>query len=634
MKTDRIARMHIYIYIIYLFGMKLIQTQIKALSAATGLDEASTKIITCLVLSFPFSFLYKRLPDRSYKLKHIYIISVSAFFLFGVSELYNGFRTLFISSFFTYIITKYWKSKMMPWFNLAFLMAHLASNHFYYQFFNTYDSSQMDITGAQMVLVMKLSSFAWSYHDGQSYLFDREAYSRLNVFQKSRIVIEHPSFLSFMGFTFFYPSLLTGPAFDYADYHKFVNTDLFQDVPGYKRPGKTKKRKIPRSGRVALWKVTQGLLWAAAWILCSPHIGMNDLFSSHYSKHGFLWRCVHLYVLGFTYRLKYYAVWLISEGGCILVGIGYNGYNEEKKKFYWNRVQNIDPLTFELGQNCFTCLEAWNQNTNKWLKNFIYLRTARVDNKTGKLKVGFLSSLLTFATSAFWHGTRPGYYLSFITGAFLQALGKIYRRNLRPLFISKDGTEVSPFYWCYNVACWINTQLVFGYLVQPFVILDWNLSLRCWRQVYFYVHIIIALTLFIFSGPYAKSVKKVLSKHHKANKVEPVKEPIKEPVEEPIRAPAKKPYQLSSENASTTSLVPEYDSQTELKSPSTYMLPELDDLKNDYELLQTKAAEWKERTKDGKDVSFFDEEEKRLLSEAFNHLNMDIRHIFDAEKTD
>ena len=75
-----------------------------------------------------------------------------------------------------------------------------------------------------------------------------------------------------------------------------------------------------------------------------------------------------MWILGFTFRLKYYTIWTIAEGACILCGIGYNGVDPETGEFKWNRVQNIDPWSFETGQNVHACLEAWNQNTNIWLK--------------------------------------------------------------------------------------------------------------------------------------------------------------------------------------------------------------------------------------------------------------------------
>lgn len=108
----------------------------------------------------------------------------------------------------------------------------------------------------------------------------------------------------------------------------------------------------------------------------------------------------------------------MAEGACILSGIGFNGYNQDGS-VRWDRVTNVSPIALETAQNSKEYLEAWNQNTNKWLKNYVYLRVT----PKGK-KPGFGSTMATFITSAVWHGFYPGYYLLFITGGFVQLCGR------------------------------------------------------------------------------------------------------------------------------------------------------------------------------------------------------------------
>jgi len=108
----------------------------------------------------------------------------------------------------------------------------------------------------------------------------------------------------------------------------------------------------------------------------------------------------------------------MAEGACILSGIGFNGYKHDGS-VRWDRVTNVSPLALETAQNNKELLEAWNQNTNKWLKNYVYLRVT----PRGK-KPGFRSAMATFITSAFWHGFYPGYYLTFITAGLVQTCGK------------------------------------------------------------------------------------------------------------------------------------------------------------------------------------------------------------------
>ncbi|ABN67625.2 predicted protein [Scheffersomyces stipitis CBS 6054] len=479
-----------------------VQSKIAELSPIVGLDEASLKILICTLLSFPFGVIFKRLPDQSYTLKNLYNLAVSSLYVFGILNLRSGLVTLLISATGTYFITRYLRTSSMPWVNFIFLMAHLCYSHLHTQFFVTFDQTKIDITGAQMVLVIKLSSFGWSVYDG------RQPKDLLTSYTASRAIKKHPNILPYIGYVFFYASVLTGPAFDYADYDKFIHSTLFDDVPDSKRPGRNKRR-IPRSGRQALYKTLQGFFWAF-WLFQVPrYVNLEYVLSGKfYANHNFIYRIIYLWILGFTHRLKYYTIWLIAEGACILCGIGYNGYDAETDTFKWDRVQNIDPWAFETGQNVHTCLEAWNMNTNKWLKNFVYLRIAR----PGK-KPGFKSTLFTFVTSAFWHGTRPGYYLTFVLGAVSQSLGKIYRRNLRPIFLEADGKTPKPTKIYYDIVSLIVTQLLFGFISQPFVILDFKLSLYCWATAYFYVPVVAIVTFFLFRGPYAKVVVKWCRSH-------------------------------------------------------------------------------------------------------------------------
>lgn len=477
-----------------------IDAKLQQLSGECGIDEVTLKLALCLFASFPLNGILKRLPDSNTRLKCYFIVTVSAFYIFGVLNLYDGFRTLFISTMFTYVITRFYQSRFMPYVNFVFVMGHLALNHMHAQFYATYDPTKVDITGAQMVLVMKLTSFGWSYYDGT--LADKKT---LTEYQLSRSVSKHPSILQFMAYAFFYPSLLTGPSFDYADFESWLNCEIFRDLPESKKPRRkwakdpNKRRQIPKSAGVATVQILKGIFWLVLSFAIKDRIYTGYIFTEEFLQKPFLYRIHYFFLLGFSYRLKYYAAWTISEASCIVCGLGYNGYDTKLNKIKWNRVQNIDIWRLEMAQNTHESLEAWNMNTNKWLKNYVYLRVARKGSKPG-----FRSTLFTFLTSAFWHGTRPGYYLTFATGALFQTCGKLFRRNFRPIFLDKDGKTPLKSKVIYDALSFYLTKISFGYLVQPFVILDFKKSLYGWKTVNFYIHIGILLTFFSFMGPFSK----------------------------------------------------------------------------------------------------------------------------------
>jgi lysophospholipid acyltransferase len=215
---------------------------------------------------------------------------------------------------------------------------------------------------------------------------------------------------------------MAGPAFDYCDYRQYISTTMFQLPPNMdpsKAPPTRKKRKIPRSGTPAAINFGYGMLWILAFLKFSSWYNTEALLSPEFLKYGILRRIWNLHMLGITVRMKYYGVWTLTEGACILSGIGYNGIDPKTGRAQWHRLQNVRPWDIEVAQNTRAYLGNWNINTNNWLRNYVYLRVT----PKGK-KPGFRATLATFLTSAFWHGFYPGYYMAFILASLLQTIAK------------------------------------------------------------------------------------------------------------------------------------------------------------------------------------------------------------------
>lgn len=358
--------------------------------------------------------ILKRIPDKDPWKKNVFIIAVSLFYILGLYELWGGLLTLTYSSVATYLIAYYIDGSLMPWIGFTFLMGHMSISHIYRQIAD--DPSVVDITGPQMVLVMKLSAFCWNVHDGR--LPDKD----LTDAQKYAAIRKFPSILDYAGYVLFFPSLFAGPAFDYVDYRRWIDTTLFEvppDTDPSKVPPTRKKRKIPRSGRPALKKMIMGIIWVLAFVQLAPNYPFSFYFSDEYETYSLPRRIWQLYMLGLVTRLKYYGCWYLTEGACILSGLGYNGFDAKTGKVFWDRLENVNPWGLETAQNTRGYLENWNKNTNHWLRNYVYLRVT----PKGK-KPGFRASLATFSTSAFWHGFYPGYYMAFILASFVQTVAK------------------------------------------------------------------------------------------------------------------------------------------------------------------------------------------------------------------
>ncbi|KAK9370037.1 MBOAT, membrane-bound O-acyltransferase family-domain-containing protein [Lipomyces kononenkoae] len=478
--------------------IKIIDSFMGRIGRVIGLPTDPLKMFLTFLLSYPFCAILKRFPDSQPIYKQLFCLGVSTFYLLGIFNLWDGLQTLLISSLGTYALAKYIKSPLMPWIVFLFLMGHLTINNVE-RYFNPLWDSQVDITGAQMVLVMKLSAFGWNIHDG------RRPPAELSSIQKDRALTTFPPILDYLTYVFFFPSLLIGPSFDYAEFRRWLDLTMFDiestaQQPTNGKARKVRKRKIPRSGRVAARKAVEGVFWIGLWIALGRVFSPKYILSDEFLEHRFLYRILYLWPLGCYYRLKYYGAWSLTEGACILSGLSYNGIDPVTNKRKWDRVKNIDPYRFETGQNTYTLLETWNMNTNKWLKTYVYLRVT----PKGK-KPGFSSTLITFITSAFWHGVSPGYYLTFVTGAFMQSTGRAARRYIRPFFLTADLSQAGPNKIYYDVFTYIGTQLTMAYAVQPFVFLTLSDSIKAWRAVYFYIHIVLFTMTALFSS---KSVTK------------------------------------------------------------------------------------------------------------------------------
>lgn len=114
-------------------------------------------------------------------------------------------------------------------------------------------------------------------------------------------------------------------------------------------------------------------------------------------------------------------------------------------------------------------------------------------------KPGFRATLATFVTSAFWHGFYPGYYLAFVLASFVQTAAKNGRRMIRPLFMTPDGKEPLPTKKFYDWFTTVLTQIVFSFVVVPFILLGFSDTLTVWARVYFYALIGVAGSFVLFS---------------------------------------------------------------------------------------------------------------------------------------
>ncbi|KAJ3033294.1 lysophospholipid acyltransferase [Rhizophlyctis rosea] len=337
-----------------------------------------------------------------------------------------------------------------------------------------------------MVLVIKLSSFAWSAHDGT------RSDDHLSESQRSKAIRSLPGLIEYFGYVFFFAGFLVGPAVGFMDYRRFTT-----QVPPFD--------KVPHHAIATLKTFASAIVSLYVFVTFGSTYSYNRILEPTFLDWPFWRRFVFLNVAGLMARTKYYIAWKLAESACILTGIGWNGYQQPtphplrpaestQPVAKWDRVQNVAIRKFELGPNPKMMIDSWNKNTGSWLRDCVYVRIVEAFEKRhkqgkskGRLGSGrSLASLATFGTSAFWHGFYPGYYLTFLTASLLNILSRSLRKTLRPLFL--HPSTLSPYKPAYDILAWFLSLATINYLAAPFVVLEWQKSLEVWKRVGYFGH--------------------------------------------------------------------------------------------------------------------------------------------------
>ncbi|CBQ70814.1 conserved hypothetical protein [Sporisorium reilianum SRZ2] len=484
----------------------MLESVFQPIADAAGAPVDYIKLFSCLLAAFPLAAAFPYLPSPA--AKHLYSLAVSFVFLVPVLNLYSGFLQLVGSALVTYAICTFKVGgRNMAWLVFALQMGHLTYNHAVRKF-GGIPLSTLEITAMQMVAVMNLTTFAWDCYDGQI----RTAEQCDDSQRQSRIT-KMPSVLEFLGYAFYFPGVLIGPSTRFCDYQAWSTGELYASPKGKEKAATAAS--LPR-GRLFASAVSllAGLAFMAIYSVFAPAYSYEKLIGLHGGVAHLAWyqKLLWIQVAGFMARTKYYGIWSLTDGACILSGLGYNGVDAKTGKTRWDRCRNIDIPKIEFANNWKELLDHWNMNTNVWLRNNVYKRIAR----PGK-KPGFKSTMTTFFTSAFWHGLEPGYYLSFILAGFMQSAARQLRRHVRPLFFTQpnvpnptfsNALTFTPAQLAYCTASVVVSQFTLNYAVAPFMLLELEASFRGWKAVYFYGHVVTFVAILAFQNGLGRALDK------------------------------------------------------------------------------------------------------------------------------
>ncbi|KAL6777134.1 LPT1 [Auxenochlorella protothecoides x Auxenochlorella symbiontica] len=348
---------------------------------------------------------------------------------------------------------------------LAWLIAfpYLIMNHVFQASGLSWKEGQLDFTGAQMVLTLKLVAIGVCYQDGRTHA-DKHDRPYRAAMRLDRL----PSLLEYYSYCFASGNLLAGPFFEAKEYFDFIERRGDWDEAAH---GRLQSSLLPGALRFL-----RGAACATLWSVLGREFNATLLESRWWNTISVRHRIALILLTGFTARLKYYFVWSVAEAGLIMSGQCYSGLSQ-KGRASWGRFVNTRIRAVEFQPYMSALAGNWNICTGKFLRHHVY------DRLTPKgRKPTVVTTLATQLTSGVWHGLFPGYWAFFATSALMFEASKVIYRY-------EQGWPVwARSFWPWQAAKMALTSCVLNYAAMSFLVLTWQDTWNLWRSVGFYGH--------------------------------------------------------------------------------------------------------------------------------------------------
>ena len=315
----------------------MIENVLNRLSTSLLIPADQLTAALCLLLSFPFAFLFHFVVfsgwTRCSKLINALAIGPTYFFMWVCfyvtrggddNHRLSGFAwdlfSIHLPVLFVYFSLKYSTfMRSRPTLVFAFLLAQLSYHHLSRQF-HFYNQYTVNVTGPLMLLIIKLSSFAYDVYD-------------------KKISVEKVKFTSFMAWCLLFAGFFTGPVVMYSDFNEFcTNPRLFvKPKPKSKieiddgHDGKKDSAAVSTFDRNALkgrkrratFLILSACLLLIFGLLLQPHFPTQKLLQVSESRDAsLLYKIVFLHLSLVNWRLKYYIAWMLAEGALVIIGLG------------------------------------------------------------------------------------------------------------------------------------------------------------------------------------------------------------------------------------------------------------------------------------------------------------------------
>jgi lysophospholipid acyltransferase len=417
----------------------------------------------------------------------------------------------------------------------------------------SWNSGELDFTGGQMVLTLKLIALAMCVQDAQRAAdaaaaaeggsggspskTRRDAPATTDVltrYQAAHAIPACPPLLDYLGFCFCFGNLLGGPFLEYSDYSTFAARQGVWSPVARPRPAPVGAAFLQGLRALFTALICAGLhsLWSPVW--------NGQLFLSEWWKQASIpVRLLAFCACGTTVRMKYYFAWGLGEASCAFAGLDFIGWSDgpgaaadgnssrgqsagggdpaQRQTVAAAAVATAAPSnggappTEEQPQtsspkpifgrccNCNVLKVEFGDSSRvmpaSWnTQTGVFLRRYVYERVTppGR-KPTFRTLLITQLVAGVWHGLYPGYFLFFASSA-------LYFAHSTTLYTWEKAGLVPRWllgFPLYRAAKILATKTCLDYAASAFQLLTWRECLATYASVRWLPHFYMAAWLLL-----------------------------------------------------------------------------------------------------------------------------------------
>ena len=447
----------------------LIPDAFRAFLGSIGFSEkgralAPAVFVVCTIMSWPFALLLRYVKSATVRMTLSALVGTLIMFAVYGLEMTGVFVSV-VTAF--YLPCRY--RLMKPGMSTFTSLAILGFIHYDAMISGT-ATDRMSHTGTLMVMVAKISMFAYHVDDGLklSRGVTLSTHSHIADHRKKLAVnIKEVSLFGFLVYMFEFQGSLVGPLFSYAEYIDFYNS----------RGDYKNVRKVPFAYQ-SLKAASRASAILGSFVFLSKQrwFGAETLLTGWFLELPFWNMLLVSPFLVAGCRLAYYAVWALSEVACTLSGLSFVPPNR------FTRGRNCNLRLFELSPNFNSVTNNWNiRISDLWLKQCIY---QRVETAPKGINRKGLANFTTKLTSALWHGWYPGYCISFLSLGLCNWSETVLRKKLHPRIPE----------WFRNsriatVIGWFHTWWSVNIFFAPFLLLTWEKTGKFYSSIFWCGHV-------------------------------------------------------------------------------------------------------------------------------------------------